>query len=542
MARGVEPILVNPVGFHPNAGKWCMCFGSTADKYEIVDERGGRIATGQWQVVKGDTGTYQVACLSQIASPGAYEFRSAGRRSVRITLRQRIYDEAILKCVSYFAKQRCGDSAAGYNAPCHLDDGVRSDTRAAHDVSGGWHDACDVRKWVSATIYGLVGLYRVLDVWDPEQASRDRILEEMRWGNGYFLKMQEPDGSLMSYCGGDDGNHFTDNVRGTGDDRRIHIEPADLPEQFHFIAAQAALGRRLKVSEPAYAARCLEAAHRCLRFCTTRRSVGAASSLSAAVLACLEMDRTESSEPLRELAAQYVQKLIALQVTPAQSKEVHGFFLAKPDDPEPYRDIMHGNLPLLALCAAGERLQQHRDVQSWRNALQVHCEHLLQMAERSAFGVVPFGLYAAGDPGGGRRVGRYWYRWFMKTHGETSAAEWWVGINAHLASTGVGLVRASRLLNDPRLADAAQRQLDWILGVNPFGASTVTGVGSNQPRLFVTSEFKPPTPMIDGGVMNGIGGSEDDEPQLRSGSYHTCEYWTPMVAYTMWLMAELQTL
>jgi hypothetical protein len=41
--------------------------------------------------------------------------------------------------------------------------------------------------------------------------------------------------------------------------------------------------------------------------------------------------------------------------------------------------------------------------------------------------------------------------------------------------------------------------------------------------------------------MNGIGGTADDQPQLLPGIYHTCEYWTPMVAYTMWLMAELQS-
>ena len=41
--------------------------------------------------------------------------------------------------------------------------------------------------------------------------------------------------------------------------------------------------------------------------------------------------------------------------------------------------------------------------------------------------------------------------------------------------------------------------------------------------------------------MNGLGGTEDDHPALFSGSYHTCEYWTPMVAYTMTLMAELMS-
>jgi hypothetical protein len=42
--------------------------------------------------------------------------------------------------------------------------------------------------------------------------------------------------------------------------------------------------------------------------------------------------------------------------------------------------------------------------------------------------------------------------------------------------------------------------------------------------------------------MNGIGGNELDEPQLAPGSWNTCEYWTPMVCYAMWLMAELESI
>ncbi len=84
-----------------------------------------------------------------------------------------------------------------------------------------------------------------------------------------------------------------------------------------------------------------------------------------------------------------------------------------------------------------------------------------------------------------------------------------------------------------------QWQLDWILGVNPFDASTMTGVGQNQPKQFVTGEFKPVTPLIDDAVMNGIGGTPDDAPGLKPGSWQTCEYWTPTVCYTMWLMSEL---
>src|SRR5205823_6212854 len=160
--------------------------------------------------------------------------------------------------------QRCGDSRSGHHAPCHIDDGRRGDNGRQQDVSGGWHDACDLRKWVEATIHGMIGLSRTLDAMRPEQMERDRVIEELRWGNAYFLKMQEPDGYVMDYCGGDDGNRYTDNKIGTDDDRVIHVEPCALPAQFQFVSAQAAMVRYTRDSDAAYAQRCRAAGQRCL--------------------------------------------------------------------------------------------------------------------------------------------------------------------------------------------------------------------------------------------------------------------------------------
>jgi Glycosyl hydrolase family 9 len=189
---------------------------------------------------------------------------------------------------------------------------------------------------------------------------------------------------------------------------------------------------------------------------------------------------------------------------------------------------------LIGLCEALERFPEHPEAPVWRQAIRLYADnYLTPVVGRSAFGIAPFSLYSK-DPGGNRHIGDYWYRYFMEL-----GPRWWVGINANLASTGVGLAKAARLLKEPRLAALAQRQLDWIVGVNPFDASTMTGVGRNQPKQFVTGEFKPVTPLIDGAVMNGIGGTPDDQPDLKAGSWQTCEYWTPMVCYTMWLMSEL---
>ena len=197
---------------------------------------------------------------------------------------------------------------------------------------------------------------------------------------------------------------------------------------------------------------------------------------------------------------------------------------------------------MIGLCFLLKEYPDHPDAASWKEAIRIFCKNYLEeMSTRSAFGIVPYGFFS-NEQKGNRRIGKYWYRWFMERQRRagSDSERWWVGINANLASAGVVFIKAADLLDDPSLKALAQRQLDWIVGVNPYNASTVSGVGYNQPRRYIPGAFDPPTPNIPGAVMNGIGGSDDDEPDIYPGSWQTCEYWTPMLCYTMWLEAEIQ--
>jgi hypothetical protein len=177
----------------------------------------------------------------------------------------------------------------------------------------------------------------------------------------------------------------------------------------------------------------------------------------------------------------------------------------------------------------------HKDVNSWKEVISDYANHyLLFMSQKNSFGIVPYGLFTNEDPGGNRKAGEYWYRYFMQPE-----RSWWVGINSNLASAGVGLMKAASILNDPELKALAQKQLDWIIGVNPLKSSTIVSVGYNNPKQFAGSEFRPGIPVLPGAVMNGLGGDKDDQPFIGDGNWQVSEYWTPMVAYTLWLMAEI---
>ena len=556
-------LFINQAGYLPAATKTCVARGRMNSKFEVVSLENGRVAfAGTFEPGPGDLGEYSVGDFSALAQEGHYYVRADTLRSYPFSISRSVYRAPIDLIVGYFSRQRCGSSETGYLSPCHLDDGVRIDNGRHQDVTGGWHDASDLRKWVGATIYGVIGLAKTYELKDGKDESRKKILEELIWGNQYFLKMQEPDGYVMSFVGGDvkkhsDSNRWTDNeigkeggdlsmvkpsagesthdmlVFGTTDDRVIETKPLDIIGQFDFVIAEALMARVTKTSNRAYSEKCLDAARRCFEWSVKANAESEPGVLGASIQASLEMFNSTGEGKFGAFAAAQASKLAQLQAGAEEGPG--GFFYASSGGKEPYKDIWHGCLQLISVCDLIRTFPSHKDAPLWKALIRKYSrDYLLTISRKNSFGIVPFGLYANNDPGGNRRAGKYWYRYFMQPE-----QSWWVGINSNLASSGIGFLKAARILNDPELKALAQRQLDWITGVNPFNSSTIEGVGYNQPRHFPGSTFWPQTPVLPGAVLNGLGGDHEDQTVIGNGNWQISEYWTPMVAYSLWLMAEL---
>jgi hypothetical protein len=431
------------------------------------------------------------------------------------------------------------------------------------DVTGGWHDASDLRKWVEATIYGMIGLSKTYELLDETNKEREKILDELLWGNQYFLKMQEPQGYVMNYVGGDvkkhsDSNRWTDNeigkeggelsftkpnagtssadmlVFGSKDDRVIRTDPVNMTGQYNFITSEAIMARITKTKDPDYSLKCLQSAIKCFDWCTNANKETNSGIIGASIQASSELYKTTGQDIYKNFAAEQASQLKKLQAD-IQKGGIGGYFFTSSSDQEPYKNISEGCLAFISLCDLVDLFPSHKDVPLWKEMIANYSiQYLMLMSQRNSFGIIPYGLFSKEDPGGNRKIGNYWYRYFMQPD-----LDWWVGINSNIASAGVGLVKAAAILNDSRLKTVAQKQLDWIIGVNPFNSSTIESVGYNQPKHFGGSTFLPSTPVLAGAVLNGLGGDNSDQPDIGNGNWQISEYWTPMVSFTLWLMAEL---
>jgi hypothetical protein len=557
-------LLVNQVGYEPLAGKNLVTKGIREGKFEVVDlVTSAVVFTGYFHPGPGDFGDYSVGDFSQLNRTGHYYIRYDTLRSWPFEISRSVYKPAMDMIVRYFSLQRCGSSTTGYLSPCHVDDGVRMDNGKHQDVSGGWHDASDLRKWVDATIYGMIGLAKTWELQDQTNNNRQNILEELMWGNQYFLKMQEPQGYEMNYVGGDvkkhsDSNRWTNNIVdkeegelhltkpntgtstadmlifGSQDDRVIRTDPVGMTGQYNFITAEAIMARITKTASTDYSQKCLTAAKKCFDWCMGSKQEENTGIIGASIQASLELYKTTHLDTYRNFAVAQAQKLSQLQSS-AEKDKMGGFFRTSLTDKGPYSNIWQGCLEFISLCDLAETFPQHPDAPGWKEMISAYAVNYLSwFSAKNSFGIVPFGLFPDKNPGGNRQEGIYWYRYFMQP-----LPDWWVGVNANLASAGVGLYKAGTVLKDDRLKAIAQKQLDWITGVNPFCSSTIEMVGHNQPKHFAGSTFLPDVPVIPGAVLNGLGGDADDMPQKGNGDWQISEYWTPMVAFTLWLMAEI---
>ncbi len=293
------------------------------------------------------------ADFTDLDRPGMYQVTVGREHSVPFFIDEEVWRRTLPKAVGYYRYQRCGVEVPGVHPACHLDDARRRDNGQHVDEVGGWHDAGDLRKWMDVTMLNGVALLNLLRNFPeprPGDPTHAQILEEVRYGNRYFLKMQDTDGKIWAdTAGGVNGdnsdNHWTDNIVGTSDDRYINPTKRSGTAAV-FAALQGLVGQCYAPTDPDYAKRCREAGIRAWR--AFRDPPQSTEDLAWWTMAACELYRATHEPELREHSLRLGRALMARQNTSflADQRQVRGFWM---NGDQPYMDIVSSALPPLAL-------------------------------------------------------------------------------------------------------------------------------------------------------------------------------------------------
>ncbi len=526
-----KTILVNQVGFHTQAPKICYMHGTQTSDFELVDTRSQKVVfTGKMVYKPGNIGEYLVGNFTDYKKQGTYFLRSGDKKSVTFRIDNKVITDCLKKHTSYIRQQRSGHPTVGWNANQHLDDGIRDDNKKHQDVSGGWYDACDVRKPTKTNVDLLFALVK-LAMSNPDEIESKTLEEEMRWGNKFLLAMQEPQGFLMRSLGFGDyktsDNRWTDNITGNDDDRYIQTEPAELSAQVRFVITQIELARYFKDKDANYSTQCRKAAIKSHEWIYSTDTIREIDAIALSVIANCKMFTYLQEKKYKKEAAKWLQKLTQYKVKDSSipitifgrkvrrnwhSFEAHYIIEAHQTFAETFTDS-----------------DKHDDCM--KTIKDFYTEFYVQFQDKNAFHLMPFGVIKDKNFSP-KHIYEFHYRNFLH-----------VGLNKTITSKAYDMLQARYIIeNKNELLQRAQQQLDWVYGANPFNASYVTGIGINQPALFQAGDYAytPPfTPEINGGVMTGIGADKNDNMAIYPGWWWTTEYWAPTVSAVLLLNTEL---
>lgn len=130
------------------------------------------------------------------------------RKDIRVDISEKPYVDLPATLLEFMRQQRCGHNP-WLNEDCHTQDGRTAfgplPAGTPIDVSGGWHDAGDMLKYLMTSEKATADLLLAYVV-DPTQPHADQLLDEARWGLTWMLKMH-PAADQLYHQVGDDRDH-----------------------------------------------------------------------------------------------------------------------------------------------------------------------------------------------------------------------------------------------------------------------------------------------------------------------------------------------
>jgi hypothetical protein len=567
---GDGKIAFSHTGYQSRFSKSAVTSDTTAGDFQLVKMRdsvpGEVVLRKPSKAVHSRLGDFRQMDFSEIKTPGTYAIRSGKVTSKPFRIGDDVWSRSVWETLNFFYGERCGFAVPGSHDVDHLD------WFATHDgqkitMSGGWHDAGDLSQGVINTgeaTYAMFALADRLRATGGDPKLIDRLIEEGKWGLDWLLRVRFDGGYRIGFAS---HNLWTNNVVGDADDRTR--EAKNNPNSNYIAAAAEALaGSVLKTRDPKLAARALAIAADDWKYAivgvegpsTWSTPAFAASRVELAGIgatASIELYRATGKKVYADKAAELAKIIVASQQKTPVGKDfpLSGFFYTGPDRDTIFHEFHRGadQAPVVALTQLVTTLPTHPDRASWSSTLALYADYQKKTAATTApYGVLPAYVYRVADdvkevPDSGalHNATRAAYRaqvqsglpmgdgWYLRNFPVWFARRGNYGV---LLSQTKALSATGRLRGDSAALDLAERQLEWVVGRNPFAQSTMYGEGYDWAQQYSVSsgDFVGSLPV---GMQSR--GTTDLPYWPSQNMYVYKEVWVHPAARWLWIMADL---
>lgn len=538
-----NPIRVNHRGFLPKGQKRFILtennIGNDEFSVFLIDNvQEIKVFEGKLLSDKEDDKLIYWGDFSDVEKAGDYFIEAGGIRSRQFVIYDGAYDICNRIMLEYFTYQRCGHPL-GWNGTCHKDDGYIKETGEHIDLSGGYHQSCDLRKSPGGVSIGVLGMLHFA-IKDKSEWGKILVYDEARWALEYYVKVIQENGAMYNTLNDPFG----------WDGRIFYKSPAPSSAQWNATSVLTLGYMYFKDKDTAFAKKCLDRAIRSYDFMMSdarpkdtykhpdKYQMGMDPDFfydqcKKDSTADLAYQITVSADLYRATGKERFLNLIKACIPAVLDSLADGFVLIRNDNSKrtvwgscSYCWLLGG---LLSLCDAYELLG---DFCGLKNKLICALDEICNFADKSPWRSVHT-LYSNedldvvdGHLNQTRRqsmpeLSRYKNYYFSKKDFFEPS---------HACYIGIFLARGAKLTGNSRYMGYAQSIVDSLLGANVLDSSHIACVGYNQPQHSAFGQFFPSTPFIPGAV--GVGYS------ALSGY---SEYDMPCVGISMYLLSEISS-
>ena len=554
-----DGIAYSHSGYKTGALKQALLQGVQDDQFVLLNDSGKPVFTGKGKRLDC---AFLLLDFSHFDTPGYYTLKAGNRQTKPFAIGNDAFLSTAWHALNFFFAERCGYDQPGIHQVCHQDVTiVHPDGRSLH-ANGGWHDAADLTQGVGNTARaGIAMLELARSVAGKNKALYNRLLEEARWGLDWTLQTRFGDGYRD---GGLIIGIWSDNISGTKDDMqgKATNNPAD-----NFIAASycAIAAPFYQRQDPVFSGLCRKAAIEDFGFANALLGNAVHSNnetelYAQALVAAMQLYRLTKESTYLDWAVQYARVVMDCQQVERRTDwniPLHGFFYESRDKKRilEYFHRSDEQLMVEGLCLLLTDAPAHADASLWKASCQAYADYLHDISKSiEPYGILPAavyelnnadfaGIYHEGDQVGMPSMeeynaqvkngihlgGNFYLRRFP-------VAYQFRGFHAVLMGKAKAAFLLADLLKDKALKDIATRQVEYIVGYNPFAMSTVYGDGYDYPPLYGAYAGD-----VTGAVPVGIETFEnDDEPYMPMQVNATYkEIWTHTTGSLIWLLAKL---
>ncbi len=534
-------IAFSHTGYLPFLSKSAIASGISAQRFNLINAGTGAVVlTKPMRALETHIGKFQALDFSQVTKAGTYVIRAGNVKTQPFRIDEKVWHHTVWKTINFFFCERCGTRVPGIHDVCHRD------WQAEHDgmtiiINGGWHDAGDLSQSAVNTAQAVYAMLSLAETLRPDELLlAQRLLEEARWGLDWLLNTRFGDGRRSVWATMD---FWTDGIIGTVDD--VTFEAESYPyTNYRTASAEALAARAFKQIDPVFSSFCLKAAEEDWQFAVEGTSSPDLQLASAAVSASMDLFDVTGKQSYAEKAVELAQVILDSQqrFSPPWQIPLTGFFYTNPEKKQilHYNHKSHEHMPIVALTQLCESFPNHPDRVKWYSAVVLYSQYLKTISKfTEPYAMLPNSVYSLDESDeamfrqqvlNGIRLGeKHCLRIFPVWHA-------FRGNNGTILAQAKALSAAARLTGDSELADLSQRQLQWVVGRNPFVQSTMYGEGY---------DYAPQYTAMSGDMVGSLAvgiqsrGDEDKPYWPADNCYNFKEVWVYPSSLWLWILSDL---